>query len=174
MKRLSVRLRVAGFTFDLDVDGVLAVLDAMHHLATVDARVAGTQLADLQSGVGGHQGVADHGHPVHVLGGDSHLPLCGHQDDRLAFLGDPAPFDPGGEGGSTGVAGVMGCAVQEVTGHDQRAAQQGVQWRLPRDAHAQCTSWVYGEREGGSTVRGTETTLIKVQFGCSFNFTDAL
>lgn len=54
-------------TLNLDVDRVVVVFDAVHHLTAVGARVFGPQLCYLYGGIRGHQRVVDHRHPVQIL-----------------------------------------------------------------------------------------------------------
>lgn len=54
-------------TLNLDVDRVVVVFDAVHHLTAVGARVFGPQLCYLYGGIRGHQRVVDHRHLVQIL-----------------------------------------------------------------------------------------------------------
>ena len=126
-------------TLHLDADRVVVVLQAVQHLAAVDARVAGPQLRHLDGGVGGHQRVVDHGHAVQVLRLHRHLAPGGHQDGGDLLGGDVGPLDAVGEWRHRGAGGsrLLGGRVLEVAWDHHLVAQQRPQSRLHRDADAQ-------------------------------------
>lgn len=127
-------------TFDSEVEDVVAVLDAVLHVAAVNPRVVGAQLGEQQRGVGvalveDGQGGAEaivlaHLHPV---------PPC-YQDLHLPALGDEGPLDPGGaqhRPASGRAGGGQGPEVGDEAGDGDVPRQHGVQGRVPRDGDLQ-------------------------------------
>lgn len=121
-------------TLNLDVHRVVVVLDAMHHLAAVGARIFGPQLCYLNGSISGHQRVVDHCHSVQILCLHVNFSLGRHQDRGDLLLGDVGPFDAMGERGDGWGPGVIDCVVLEVTGYHYLAAQQRTERHLHRDA----------------------------------------
>lgn len=111
-------------TLNLDVHSVIVVLNAVHDLAAVFARIFGPQLCYLHGGVSGHQWVVDHRHSVQILCLDINFSLWRHQDRGDFLLGDVGPFDAVGERGDGRGSGVIDCVVLEVTRYHYLAAQQ--------------------------------------------------
>ena len=93
-------------TFDLDVSQVVGVLQALLHLAAVEAGVVLPQALQPQGEVGGGVGVVEQRGSVFVGLVDPHPVAAGDQDLRLRALSQNAPFDPGE--GENGVAAIGG------------------------------------------------------------------
>lgn len=132
-------------TLNLDVHRVIVVLNAVHHLAAVGARIFGPQLCYLHGGVSGHQRVVDHRHSVQILCLHVNFALSRHQDRGDFLLGDVGPFDAVGERGDGRGSGVVDGVVLEVTGYHYLAAQQRTERHLHGDADTQCAIHVYGK-----------------------------
>lgn len=80
-------------TLNLDVDGVVVILNAMHHLTAIGARVPGAQLCHLHGNIGGDGGVVDEVDPIQVVRLHPDLAIRGHQDEGHLALVDVAPLD---------------------------------------------------------------------------------
>lgn len=121
-------------TLNLDVHRVIVVLNAVHHLTAVGPRIFGPQLCYLHGGVGGHQWVVDHSHPVQVLRLHVNLSLWRHKDCCDFLLGDVGPLDAVGERGDGRGSRVVRRVVLEVTRYLYLAAQQRTERHLHGDA----------------------------------------
>lgn len=82
-------------TFDLDQRHVAILLQALLHLAAVDAAVAASQALEVQREVGGRAGVVEQRGAALVGLADLHRVATGNQDLRLLLVNQKAPFDPG-------------------------------------------------------------------------------
>lgn len=137
---LRVKQRLSlweALTFHHDLQGGLAVLDAMHHLAAVDPRVIGAQALDFQGGVTGDGRVVGQRDFVLVGTVDSHTPFSGHQQHYLLLLGHTAPLDSWGQGGSRGGGGHRVHGVDEIAGDGEGGPQEDPQRGRLGDADTQ-------------------------------------
>lgn len=132
-------------TLNFDVHRVIAVLNAVHHLTAVDARIFGPQLCYLQGGVSGHKRVVDHRHSVQILRFHFNFPPRRHQDGGDSLLGYIGPFDAVGEWGDGRGSGVIDSVFLEITGHHHLAAQQRTERHLHGDADTQCAIQFYSD-----------------------------
>lgn len=124
-------------TFHHDLYGSLAVLNAVHNLTAVDPRVIGAKVLDFQGGVTGDGWVVGQRDFVLVGAVDPRLPFRGYQQHHLLLLGNTAPLDSRGEGGSGGGGGHRVRGVDEVAGDGEGAPQEDPQRRRFRDADTQ-------------------------------------
>lgn len=124
-------------TFHHDLQGGLAVLDAVHHLAAIDPRVIRTQALDFQGGVAGDGRVVGQRNLVLVGTADPHLPFSGDQQHHFLLLGNAAPLDSRGEGGGGGGGGHRVHGVNEIAGDGEGAPQEDPQRGRFRDADTQ-------------------------------------
>lgn len=93
-------------TFDLDLSHVVSVLQALLHLAAVEAAVVLPQALQPQGEVGGGGGVIEQPGSVLVGLADSHPVAARHQDLRVSAVSQNAPFDTGeGQHGVPAVGG---------------------------------------------------------------------
>lgn len=139
-------------TFDLDVEDVVAVLDAVLHVAAVDARVVGPQLGEQQGGVGVALVEDGQGGAQAIVLAHLHSVPPRYQDLHLPALRDEGPLDPGGSSqdcpapGRAG--GGLGAEVGDEAGDGDVARQHGVKGWVPRDGDLQSLEvlWVGEER----------------------------
>lgn len=82
-------------TFDLDLDHIISVLQALLHLAAIEAGVVLPQVLQSQGKVCRGVGIVQKRGSVFVGLVDSHPVTAGHQDLRLLIFVEDAPFDPG-------------------------------------------------------------------------------
>lgn len=125
-------------TFDLDQGRVAIVLQALLHLAAVEAAVAASQALQVQGEVGGRAGVVEQRGAASVGLADLHPVATGNQDLRLLFVSQKAPFDPGER--QHRVAAVGGGGGRRVrqrhqAGQRQVGAQHGRHRWAGGDAH---------------------------------------
>lgn len=81
-------------TFDLDQYRIVIALQALLHLAAVNATIAPSQALQVQGEVGGRVGVVEQGSTPSVGLADLHSVATGNQDLRLLIVNHDAPFDP--------------------------------------------------------------------------------
>lgn len=104
-------------TFDLDLSDVVSVLQALLHLAAVEAGVVLPQTLQPQREVGGGIGVIEQRGSVLVGLADSHPVAAGNQDLCLFAVSQYAPFDPRER--QHGVAAVGGGGRRRVSQRHQ-------------------------------------------------------
>lgn len=124
-------------TFHHDLYGSLAVLNAVHNLTAVDPRVIGAKVLDFQGGVAGDGRVVGQRDLVLVGTVDPYLPFRGYQQDHLLLLGNAAPLNSRGEGGSGGGGGHRMHGVDEVAGDAEGVPQEDPQRGRFGDADTQ-------------------------------------
>lgn len=131
-----------GGTFDSELEDVVAVLDAVLHVAAVDARVIGPQLGEQQGRVGVALVEDGQGGAEPVILAHLHPVPTRYQDLHLLALGDEGPLDPRGPQhraapGAAAAAGGLGAEVGDEAGDGDVARQHSIQGWLPWDGDLQ-------------------------------------
>ena len=150
-------MRGRSLTVDVEADGVLGVLNAVHDLTAVGARVTGAQLDHGERGVAHVLRVAGHGHAVAVAGADLDEAVLGHQHCGLHLAHHLGPLDAQVVPVEDGVA--VGADEGRGGGEGGEEARQG---DLPREGAAHRLTdgqWVGSWRGKGGVNDGTSATF---------------